>query len=383
MPVTVPSWEDLVSLAGRVEALEKRPVPGSDPEPPVEDGVYTVQAGDNLVVIAAKMGVTWQALYEANRDVIGPDPAKLYPGQRLVKPGDQTSEPPPPPPPPPATGERGALRPMPAWEGVTVTASTKTEAVTAIANAKAGDTVLLLGDLGDLEVEPKNSGTPDKWIRIVGDGNTRIGKLDLNEDYLYAAGFDIIEPNPAPGIVVRGNHITVEHCVVDSPSGGDGDCVRFFGGFLTFRNLTLKNTDNDEGHADAFQNYSTQTSVPETHDVLIENCLMENIANIGVISEGPHSSYGDGSEKGNTYKLVIRNNYIQANSAQSIWLDDVQDWVVEGNTFDGGVHHAIGVTNKSTGGTVKDNEFINIKHKVGMDKSSRVGYTGPEPTTGP
>jgi len=47
---------------------------------------YTVQAGDNLTKIGAKYGITWNAIYEANRDIIS-DPDMIHPGQELKIPG--------------------------------------------------------------------------------------------------------------------------------------------------------------------------------------------------------------------------------------------------------------------------------------------------------
>ena len=47
---------------------------------------YTVQAGDNLTKIGAKYGITWNAIYEANRDIIS-DPEMIHPGQELKIPG--------------------------------------------------------------------------------------------------------------------------------------------------------------------------------------------------------------------------------------------------------------------------------------------------------
>ncbi|MGX1311234.1 nucleoid-associated protein YgaU [Streptomyces calvus] len=46
-------------------------------------GEYTVRAGDTLSGIAARHGVSWQRLYEANRSVVGDDPDVIVPGQRL------------------------------------------------------------------------------------------------------------------------------------------------------------------------------------------------------------------------------------------------------------------------------------------------------------
>ena len=50
---------------------------------------YTIQPGDSLSGIATGLGVRggWQALYAANRTVIGPDPDVIHPGTVLVLPG--------------------------------------------------------------------------------------------------------------------------------------------------------------------------------------------------------------------------------------------------------------------------------------------------------
>lgn len=48
---------------------------------------YTVQSGDSLSKIGSKYGVSWQKIYEANRDKLD-DPDKIYPGQDLTIPQD-------------------------------------------------------------------------------------------------------------------------------------------------------------------------------------------------------------------------------------------------------------------------------------------------------
>jgi len=45
---------------------------------------YTVQPGDTLGTIAASNGTTWQAVYAANRTVIGGDPNVIAVGEQLV-----------------------------------------------------------------------------------------------------------------------------------------------------------------------------------------------------------------------------------------------------------------------------------------------------------
>ncbi|EST35541.1 transglycosylase family protein [Streptomyces roseochromogenus] len=49
---------------------------------------YTVREGDTLSGVARQISVHggWQRLYEANRNVIGPDPDVIQPGQRLTLP---------------------------------------------------------------------------------------------------------------------------------------------------------------------------------------------------------------------------------------------------------------------------------------------------------
>ena len=48
---------------------------------------YTVKSGDTLSEIGQKHGVAWREIHEANKDVIGDDPDKIRPGQKLRIPG--------------------------------------------------------------------------------------------------------------------------------------------------------------------------------------------------------------------------------------------------------------------------------------------------------
>lgn len=49
-----------------------------------------VHAGDSLWQLALEHDTDWQTLYAANRDVVGPDPDLIHPGQRLVLPTSDT-----------------------------------------------------------------------------------------------------------------------------------------------------------------------------------------------------------------------------------------------------------------------------------------------------
>jgi nucleoid-associated protein YgaU len=44
---------------------------------------YTVKSGDSLSKIGQHHGVAWREIYEANKDVIGDNPDKIFPGQKL------------------------------------------------------------------------------------------------------------------------------------------------------------------------------------------------------------------------------------------------------------------------------------------------------------
>lgn len=56
--------------------------PGSGPAS--ADSIYVVQAGDTLSGIARRLGIKdWELLFRRNRAIIGPDPNRIYPGQRL------------------------------------------------------------------------------------------------------------------------------------------------------------------------------------------------------------------------------------------------------------------------------------------------------------
>jgi murein DD-endopeptidase MepM/ murein hydrolase activator NlpD len=69
-------------------------VPSAEPAANIaaDAASYTVVSGDTLIKIATAQGVDggWQQLYEANRDVIGAEPDKIYPGQELsLTPADE------------------------------------------------------------------------------------------------------------------------------------------------------------------------------------------------------------------------------------------------------------------------------------------------------
>ncbi|WNF07482.1 LysM peptidoglycan-binding domain-containing protein [Brevibacillus borstelensis] len=69
---------EVTSDAAKVQSAPTRP---SNREIPSS---YTVKAGDNLTKIGLRYGKKWPEIYAKNKSVIGPDPNRIYPGQKLV-----------------------------------------------------------------------------------------------------------------------------------------------------------------------------------------------------------------------------------------------------------------------------------------------------------
>ena len=56
--------------------------------PETSSTTYTIQSGDTLSKIGSNYGVSWQSIYEANRDKID-DPDKIFPGQEITIPSGE------------------------------------------------------------------------------------------------------------------------------------------------------------------------------------------------------------------------------------------------------------------------------------------------------
>jgi nucleoid-associated protein YgaU len=72
-------WKCILRFHGTAQPV----TPGGHP------GEYIVEAGDTLSSIASKLlgdGSKWHDIYNANKGTIGPDPAKIRPGMKLVIP---------------------------------------------------------------------------------------------------------------------------------------------------------------------------------------------------------------------------------------------------------------------------------------------------------
>lgn len=88
-PVTVPASPD-ADKAAEQRKIDARQAPAQtigSGQAPTTGYVYVVKPGDNLSkVIGPKTGVPWRKIYNANRAIIGPNPALIHSGQRLIIP---------------------------------------------------------------------------------------------------------------------------------------------------------------------------------------------------------------------------------------------------------------------------------------------------------
>lgn len=91
------NWSKMSTRGGKVQGVVRPAafVPASDSTPPStpppsnDGGTYTVKLGDYLSKIAKEQlgdPLKWRAIYELNKDVIGPNPNVIVPGQKLKMP---------------------------------------------------------------------------------------------------------------------------------------------------------------------------------------------------------------------------------------------------------------------------------------------------------
>ncbi|WP_175611337.1 LysM peptidoglycan-binding domain-containing protein [Mycobacterium sp. SP-6446] len=90
-------WPDSVTVPHPAPSL---PVPhhtlppaGPAPTPPTSGPGYIVQPGDTLSGIAARFGIDWLTIYSANHAVIGNQPDRLLPGEKLTVPRVSPTQP--------------------------------------------------------------------------------------------------------------------------------------------------------------------------------------------------------------------------------------------------------------------------------------------------
>ena len=249
----------------------------------------------------------------------------------------------------------------------------------AVASAAPGQKICATGNMGGSRLQVSRSGTPAKPITVIGSGATPVKGITIEANNVVVAGFSAVNA-AAPGIELTGNNITVRNNTVTHPTGDDYDGLRFFGDNLKILNNTISdiNPDGSGAHADCMQTFATDPQSPASQNVLIDGNRCQRIDNQCLIAEGPNSSAGDGSGVGRSANIQFTNNFCQAGASQAVWIDDVQNVKLSGNTIQGTVDKAFGIANKSTGAVIAANKLASgIGFQVGMDSSSKSGYQGP------
>jgi hypothetical protein len=277
-----------------------------------------------------------------------------------------------------AADGRGAIRPLAAPTGCTKTARDNLSMKDVLNAAGPGDKVCLLGDMDGARLHLKRSGTAQQPIQVLGDGNTTVGGITVEANYVTISGINAVKPK-APGISLLGTHITLENSTSIDPHEDDGDALRFWGSDITIRHDTLRGTRNaNHAHADCMQTFATDEDSPASQRVTIDSNRCEDIDNNCLIVEGPNSEAGDGSGQGATTDIRFTNNYCDSRAEQAVLIDDAQHLTLTGNQIDGHNNHAFALQNNATDATVADNTLSpGTKYEVGADDSVARGYHGP------
>ncbi|WP_084212115.1 right-handed parallel beta-helix repeat-containing protein [Pseudonocardia acaciae] len=273
---------------------------------------------------------------------------------------------------------RGAIRPLPAPTHCTRTADTTETMAAALAKARPGDRICLLGDLHHKRLVLNTSGTRKRPIELVGDGRTIVKGITVEASNVRISGLNAVRPR-APGVYLRGNNITLENTTVLSPRGDDGDGIRFFGSYITIRQNTIRDTSHLLGaHADCMQTFATDDKHIASEHLKVTRNRCERISNICLIAEGPNPLAGDGSGQGRSADFTFSDNYCENHASEATEIDDVHQVEITHNEIHGRKPMAWSFQNNATGAVVSSNTIDPaITYEVGMDESSKVGYFGP------
>ncbi|GAA5174488.1 hypothetical protein GCM10023321_78430 [Pseudonocardia eucalypti] len=287
-------------------------------------------------------------------------------------------------------GAKGAHRPVPAPSGCGVRVKPE-DAGAAVNAAKQGDRICVVGGSERRMDVFRTEGRAQPNVTLTGDGSPIKGIMVVG-DNIVVENFDSIDAT-APGVLVKGNDITLRNMVIDNPRDADNDGIRFFGSRIRILNNTITNVRNTGGaHADCMQTYTKDgdpkppvviTDTPSDH-VLIDSNRCERIDNQCLIAEGPND--GEGSGNGHSHDIIFSRNLCDAAGLayQAVMLEDIQRVTIAFNDIQGPIRKAFAFDIGSTEGKVVGNRLDpRIPCHVGMDQSSRPGYVGPEPTCEP
>ena len=122
--------------------------------------------------------------------------------------------------PPPPSGPAGTTTPAP-QTNCTSRASDAASLKRALADASAGDTICVNGDLGDTRLEIDRGGSTQSPIHILGDGRTMAKGITVTASNVVVDGFVVEQPR-APGASLKGSHITLQNTTTQEQHDSEG-----------------------------------------------------------------------------------------------------------------------------------------------------------------
>jgi hypothetical protein len=275
-----------------------------------------------------------------------------------------------------AQDDRGAIRPLPAPTGCTVTGTDPASAKQALDNAAPGDRVCITGDLSAWRMKVSYSGTEQQPVQVVGDGHTRVNGIDVEAGNVVVDGFTVLNAT-SPEISIVGNNITVQNTVARNPTGPGSDVVNIAGDNVKILHNTLGDiSGNGAPRANCVDSSTSDRAGPPSHHVLIDSNRCENAAYSCLRALGPPATGGTG-DQGQTTDFTFNNNYCQTRGQAAVLLDNVQNATITNNVV-AQINHAWALRNNATGANIADNTIApGTGYEVGIDNSSRPGYQGP------
>jgi hypothetical protein len=279
-----------------------------------------------------------------------------------------------------ATDGRGAVRPLQKPTDCTITVSNGGALTGATSQAEPGQRICLSGDMSAQSLHLDRSGTPEKPIVLVGDGNVTVAGIDVLANNVVVEGFNVVGPDVF-GIAVNGENITVANNTRISPRSGGGVGIGFWGKNLKIVHNTVRDTVVPGRHSDCMQTSAHAADLPASQQVLLDSNRCEQAPNSCLAALGSSDTPFGGGFGGQSADIVFNNNYCETTSRAAMQFDNVQRAVVTNNEFAGVPAPLVTLKTGAINARVEKNTGTGLT--VQIDNSSRPGYQGPAPRTAP
>lgn len=283
-----------------------------------------------------------------------------------------------------AADGRGAVRPTPPPTGCTQTVTSPDTAKDALVGAPPGSKICIVGDLSSWRMKIGYSGTEQAPIQVVGDGQTRVGSIEIEAQHVVVDGFNVLN-TPSPQVHINGNNVTVRNVVALNPLRPGSDNVLVNGDNILITNNTFGEASGDGGKssgrgvkANCVDILAEDPGERTSHHVRIENNRCQNTAINCLRAFSPSPADNETNEtRTPTSDVTFTNNYCQTRGASAVTADNVQGMTITANEI-APVDHAWALQNNSTGAKISGNKLDpGTRFEVGIDESSQDGYVGP------